>query len=245
MIQSRKMNQFFKPCMMAALAAILFVVYPTKSFAQGDCSTYAYCNPTTGYEIGRSVVLDLPGANSLAVGTGTLLSNAAIDNTAVGASALQANTSGPHNTAVGEVALVSNSTGGDNTSVGTGSLFFNTTGSGNTAIGYGACQSVTTANSVVCIGPSVTGANVSNTTYVSGIYNVRIPGKGDPLVCIDKAGQLGIKASQHKESPPDSKRGKPATGAGNCGFTTAPGADGVAHRESIKVASQHLDEVSH
>jgi len=183
--------------MMVATGVILFLACTGTTFAQTDCGTSC--------EITGLPVLYLPsgqGANTLAVGYGALTSNTSgIDNTATGASALQANTSGPHNTADGEVALVSNTTGGDNTAVGTGSLFFNSTGSGNSALGYAACQKVTTANGVVCIGPNVAGANVSNTTYVSGIFNTRIPGRNNPLVCIDKAGQLGTKGCARTGQP--------------------------------------------
>lgn len=206
-----KMNKVSNLCIMVAMVAMMFVVNPSRSYGQaGDCSTYNYCNPAVGYEIGGQVVLDLPGGNTTAVGTGTLLANTGIDNTATGASALQANTSGPHNTADGEVALVFNTTGGDNTAMGAGALFSNTTGSGNSAIGYGtldavttgssntaignsACQTVSSASNVICIGAAVAAANTSNTTWVAGIYGTRIPGKGNPLVCIDKAGQLGTK----------------------------------------------------
>jgi hypothetical protein len=59
-------------------------------------------------------------------------------NTALGASALNANTSGSNNSAVGSFALNSNTTGQGNSAVGFGSLFSNTTGSTNTAVGRNA-----------------------------------------------------------------------------------------------------------
>src|SRR5437762_4799316 len=66
-------------------------------------------------------------------------------NTAVGAKALKADTSGAHNTAVGGQALLSNN-GSSNTAVGVNALVTNTTGSQNTAVGQGALASNTTAD---------------------------------------------------------------------------------------------------
>jgi hypothetical protein len=57
-------------------------------------------------------------------------------NTAVGASALAANTTGADNTALGLNALASNTTGINNTASGRFALTSNTTGTGNTASGY-------------------------------------------------------------------------------------------------------------
>jgi hypothetical protein len=63
--------------------------------------------------------------------------NSAIStNTAVGASALAANTSGADNTALGLNALSSNNSGSNNTASGRFALTSNTTGTGNTASGY-------------------------------------------------------------------------------------------------------------
>jgi len=215
-------NKVSNLCMLAALVAIMFVVNPSRSYGQLDCGANCQLGGSIGGNNDGLAVLSLPGGssmNTLAVGYLALNSNTTgIDNTATGASALEYNTTGPHNTADGEVALVFNTTGGDNTAMGAGALFSNTSGSGNSAIGYStlsgvttgssntaignsACESVTTASSVICIGEGVAGANVSNTTYVAGIYGTRIPGKGNPLVCIDKAGQLGTKGCAKAGTP--------------------------------------------
>ncbi len=61
-------------------------------------------------------------------GTGTM-------NTAVGISALNANTTGYSNTGTGSYALLSNTIGTDNTANGSYALIYNTSGSGNTATG--------------------------------------------------------------------------------------------------------------
>jgi hypothetical protein len=69
----------------------------------------------------------------LTVGRGA---GAVATNTAVGASALAANTSGIENNAFGNSALLSNTTGGSNVAFGTNALRTNITGSENTALGH-------------------------------------------------------------------------------------------------------------
>ncbi|MGO8700331.1 MAG: hypothetical protein ACLQVY_21785 [Limisphaerales bacterium] len=76
------------------------------------------------------------GYNALPVSTGT-------GNTAVGASALQANTTGNYNVAIGESALQLDTTGKQNTVVGDSALLYNTTGSNSTAVGYTALYKTT------------------------------------------------------------------------------------------------------
>jgi len=106
-------------------------------------------------------------------------------NTAVGASALAANTTGERITAVGNNALLSNTTGnyavavgwealrsntiGDrNHAFGYASMYTNTTGNYNTAVGYGGLYANTTGGNNSAIGYSVLGANTtgSNNTAV-------------------------------------------------------------------------------
>lgn len=67
-------------------------------------------------------------------------------NTAIGASALESNTSGLANTATGAFALFYSTTGFGNTANGYGALFENTTGNDNTATGEGALSHNTTGS---------------------------------------------------------------------------------------------------
>ena len=60
-------------------------------------------------------------------------------NTANGAFALVANTTGERNTATGDSALFSNNTGNPNTAIGNAALGLNTTGTDNTAISSSVC----------------------------------------------------------------------------------------------------------
>ena len=69
----------------------------------------------------------------LTVGRGA---GAVATNTAVGASALAANTTGTENTAIGASSLLSNTTGNTNTAIGINTLRTNISGQENTALGH-------------------------------------------------------------------------------------------------------------
>ena len=81
--------------------------------------------------------------SGLTVGKGA---GAVSTNTAVGASALAANTSGSHNAALGSSALAANTTGANSVAVGAGALQLNTTGDQQTAVGRAALGSTTTGS---------------------------------------------------------------------------------------------------
>jgi hypothetical protein len=107
-------------------------------------------------------------ANNTALGAGTLLVNSGQNNTATGANALAANTTGSANTAAGSGALTDNTTGINNTAIGQGALFENIGGTSNTAIGAGALDSNTsgidnTATGALALASSTTASN--NTAY--------------------------------------------------------------------------------
>jgi hypothetical protein len=85
-------------------------------------------------------------------------------NTAVGASALAANTTGVNNTALGSLSLGANETGGSNTAVGRNVMPFNTTGSQNTALGVSALSTNTTGSYNTAIGRNTL---ITNTTQDS------------------------------------------------------------------------------
>jgi len=92
-------------------------------------------------------------------------------NTAVGASALAANTTGAINTAVGEQALFSNTTASNNTAVGYQAGYANTTGATNSFFGTGSGGNVTTGSNNVLIG-----YNAGNTTtaLTTGAQNIHV-----------------------------------------------------------------------
>ena len=139
-----------------------------------------------------SSTLTVTGAGSiegLTVGRGA---GAVSTNTAVGASALAANTTGNNNTAVGHLAgvLISTgtantalgsyalnaTTGSDNTGIGQQALGNNTSGGQNTAVGKQAMQLNTTASNNTAVGYQAgysitTGANNTFLGWSSGYFN--------------------------------------------------------------------------
>ena len=105
--------------------------------------------------------------NSLTVGLGA---GSVATNTAVGVSALAANTTGSNNTAIGNQALTANTTANNNTAVGYQAAYANTTGIYLTAIGAGALDANTTGTRSTAVGES---ALTNNTT---GSYNIAVGG---------------------------------------------------------------------
>jgi hypothetical protein len=133
------------------------------------------------------------------------------ENTAVGNSALNINTTGKYNTAVGNTALNINTTGGNNAALGYASLRANTignnntgigdfaldrniTGSSNTAVGSGALSGNTTGNSNTAIGLNALSAGVT------GSNNIVIgPWSGTTgtsnVIVLETSGTIGTDAS--------------------------------------------------
>jgi hypothetical protein len=92
-------------------------------------------------------------------------------NTAVGASALAANTTGDTNTATGYQALVTNTSGSSNTAYGVQALRFNTTGGANASFGRGALNANTTGSNNAAVGQEALASNTtaSNNTAVGHV----------------------------------------------------------------------------
>jgi len=127
-----------------------------------------------------STTLGVTGAGSiegLTVGRGA---GAVSTNTAVGASALAANTTATANTAVGYQAGYSNTTGTRNSAFGKGALYSNLTGGLNTAVGEGALYANTAGNNTA-IGVNALLANTSgdsNTAVGRSCLNSNTTGAG-------------------------------------------------------------------
>jgi trimeric autotransporter adhesin len=90
------------------------------------------------------------------------------ENTAIGSSALTANTSGGANTALGKEALKNNTTGAYNVAVGANALDANTTGGSNVALGSSSLIVNTTGGSNTSVG------NASLSQNISGSQNVAV-----------------------------------------------------------------------
>jgi hypothetical protein len=111
-------------------------------------------DPTTG------IFSPSAGKIAMTAGGALFLHNIGTNNTAVGASALDSNTSGSANTAMGIAALGGNSTGGSNTAFGSFALADNSVGGENTALGALAL-SLSTGSNNTAVGSD---ALASNTT---------------------------------------------------------------------------------
>jgi hypothetical protein len=154
----------------------------TTSLAGGTVTTTADAT-LNGLTVGKG-----GGAVSTntAVGASALVANTSGSvNTAIGYNALDANTSGLQNTAVGNMAVSSITTGNNNTGIGHRALE-SSTGNDNSAVGSAALQSNTTGASNVAIGQAALLANTtaSNNTAVgyqagySNTTNVNFAGFG-------------------------------------------------------------------
>ena len=100
----------------------------------------------------------------LTVGKGA---GAVSTNTAVGASALAANTSGSYNTALGAAALQANTTASNNTAVGYQAGYSNTTGAFSVFLGRNSGYSSTTANYNIAIGAPALYSNTTGSQIVA------------------------------------------------------------------------------
>ena len=190
--------------------------YPGFNTAEGQNALLSLTSGTFNTSVGwLSLRAVTTGQLNTAIGAGALLANSADENTAIGAGALLSNTTGTLNTANGAFALFSNTTAGGNTATGvqalvnttTGSFntangYFalgnNTTGSFNTALGTEAGGNVITAGNVICIGANVTGADVSNTTWIGNVYGATTQNGTTAPVIVSVDGQLGTVASSER-----------------------------------------------
>src|SRR5216683_1450403 len=122
-------------------SALLLIVAPLlPAVAQDvDVPGNLTMRDSTGPTVGNIVKAGVPfihnfGFNNTFIGkqAGNFFMSGFGGNTAMGASALQNNTTGAFNTAMGATALLSNTTGFDNTAIGLDALHSNTTGFNNT-----------------------------------------------------------------------------------------------------------------
>jgi hypothetical protein len=93
-------------------------------------------------------------------------------NTALGASALNANTTGADNAAIGYQSLIANTTGSRNSASGTGSLFANTTGSDNTALGTFALFTNVSSSENTALGSRALQLNTGGSNTAVGVSSL-------------------------------------------------------------------------
>jgi hypothetical protein len=114
-------------------------------------------------------------------------------NTALGAGALGANTTGARNSSVGNFSMGANTTGSDNNAVGNDSLRFNTTASANNAFGSNALGANTTGDTNTAVGNYALGANTTGTVNTAvGGDALRFNTTGSSNTCVGlSAGNSG------------------------------------------------------
>jgi hypothetical protein len=112
-------------------------------------------------------------------GAGTIATN-----TAVGADALVANTTGSRNSAFGINALKTNTTGASNSSLGINALFSNTTGGTNTAIGDSALNANTTGSNNTALGHQAgsTNSTGAKNTFVGARAGLVATGSNNTII---------------------------------------------------------------
>jgi Chaperone of endosialidase len=113
---------------------------------------------------------------------------------------------GESNTALGAGALGANTTGFDNTALGVGALSENTTGANNTAVGHNAGSNLTTGDNNIHIGNQGTAADsglirigtvgTQTATFIAGISGQT--SASGVAVLVNAAGQLGTTTSSQR-----------------------------------------------
>jgi hypothetical protein len=184
--------------------------YPGFNTAEGQNALLHLTGGTGNTAIGWfSLKSVTTGSFNTGVGAGTLVLNTGDNNTATGAGALLSNTTGIYNTANGTFALSSNTNGTSNTAIGYGALSNNITGVANTAIGPSAGYNVTTGSRNVYIGHDVLGAEESNTTRISNVYDSVATGRQVYVNSDNKIGTLSSSRRYKEEITPMEKASEP------------------------------------
>jgi len=186
-------------CVIAAGTGDITAVNPGAGLAGGGTAgavslAVAFAGPGSAASVARSDhTHELPGNDyNVAVGPGALAGASGTLNTAVGSTALQANTSGSQNAAFGRNSLLLNTTGDTNTALGADALARNTEGSSNVAVGISTLDANETGSLNTAVGPyalnnlesgrsNVAIGSVAGSLLTSGDDNVYIASSGGPL----------------------------------------------------------------
>lgn len=199
-----------KVCLLATVSALLVIT---------SNSVMAGCTPNVNGSTGNNTCI---GSDTLSLNIST-----SINNTAVGANALNKTTAGTANSAFGFQSLFNNTTGTQNVAIGNQSIMLGTTVSQNVAVGYQSLSSLTTGTSNIAIG--VTAGSFltigSNNVYIanpgplnatsseSSIIRIGMPSThqmtyiagirnqnvtGGVPVLVSSTGQLGVATSSRR-----------------------------------------------
>ena len=135
------------------------------STAIGYFSLYSNTTASNNVAIGNNALRqNLTGIQNTAIGYFSLYNNTNSNNTSLGFSTLQQNTSGPQNTGVGSSTLQNNINGGSNTAVGYLASQLNTSASNNVSIGVSAGRNTTTGGNNTSIGANALLTNTLGTS---------------------------------------------------------------------------------
>ena len=187
----------------------------TGTAVNGTANGVLYINGSKKQVAGSVLSFDgaILGVNGISVGRGA---GAVSTNTAVGASALAANTSGAENTAVGQNAGAANTSGNYNTAVGRNTFALNTTGSSNSAFGQAALYTNSTGSNNTAIGfqalvLSTTASNNTAVGYQAGYSNTT----GGPITAIGRFALYGNTTGTNNTAVGYNSSASITTGAGN------------------------------
>jgi len=189
MVRSHKLKVIFMKEITNSIYST-FAVVALACFALSSAAQALVPAPDGGYPGGNTAEGDNALFNvNTAVG---------INNTAVGANALQNDTTGHYNVAVGSGALANNTTGNFNMAIGAGALlnnnanfnlaigyrvgFMNTTGNHLTGVGAAALKNNTTGNFNTAIGADALGKNTTgdyNTAIGAGALDINAVGSSN------------------------------------------------------------------
>jgi hypothetical protein len=126
-------------------------------------------NDITSLAFGVNALASQPSGlySNIAIGYYALTAPTGSTNTAIGVSALQANTNGGYNIGIGNNALRYNTGGGFNTAIGAAALQANTTGSNNIAIEWAALIANSTGSHNIALGTQSLTGNQSGSNNIA------------------------------------------------------------------------------
>jgi hypothetical protein len=203
-------------------SSVKFGPYNAGNIAIGDILTMPATTAASAWNVAigaRALASTTDGIENTAIGAFALKQNNASRLTAVGYSALKANTSGTENTAVGFKSGYSNTVGTRNTYLGFHTSYLTAAGNLNTVIGYSAQYSVPSANGNTIVGGSaalalsgdsntVVGANAATFNVDESVlypYDQTVSVGSESRACGDGAVAVGFQ----------SRVGDPTTAANN------------------------------
>jgi hypothetical protein len=187
-------------------------------------------NTFVGASAGNMTMDPVKASGNTAVGAGALFANTTgTANNAFGFGALSVNTTGSNNSAFGLVALGSNTTGQSNSAFGHSAMGLNTTGAGNSAFGLTALGSNTTGQSNSAFGFTALSNNTTaccNSAFGTGALQLNTTGVqnnafGNQALNANTTGAnnsaFGDRALEHSTADSNSAFGSSALAANTTG----------------------------